>query len=205
MAENARKVSSPFALEKEAVIDEIENGVQSGVEKLGSDGDDEKKQENFHNTKKLLEQYRRVAYAVAISESELNIRMELEHGTKISTLEINAELAGVDLGETRLAGHTRTVIRSKNMLEIITTALNAVRSDPDNGELLYQILYLTYFTSQRPKNRTQIVDQMDKLGFQMSIASYYNYLRAGIQVIDRILWGYTARDCIEIIKQFIPE
>lgn len=205
MAENKKKVSSSFALEKEAVIDEIENGVKAGVGKLSRDGDEAKREENLHNTKKLLEQYRRVAYAVAISESELNLRMELEHGTKLSTLEINAELAGVDLGETRLAGHTRTVIRSKNMLEIITAALDAVRPDPDNGELLYQILYLTYFAPQRPKNRAQIVDQMDKLGFPMSIASYYNYLRAGIQAIDRILWGYTARDCIEIIKQFIPE
>jgi hypothetical protein len=205
MAEKSKNTGTPFALEKEAVIDEIENGVHSGVAKMNGEAPDTEQQNNFHNTKRLLEQYRRVAYAVSISESELNLRMELEHGTKISTLELNAELAGIDLSDTRLAGHTRTVIRSKNMLEIIHAALDAVREDPDNGELLYNILNLTYFTSQKPRNRGQIVEQMDKLGYPMSMPSYYNYLRAGIRAIDRILWGYTARDCIEIIKQFIPE
>lgn len=30
------------------------------------------------------------------------------------------------------------------------------------------------------------------------------YLNLAIRAIDRILWGYTARDCMEIIKQFLP-
>ena len=34
---------------------------------------------------------------------------------------------------------------------------------------------------------------------------YHNHLKAAIKAIDRILWGYTARDCIELIKQFLPE
>lgn len=39
----------------------------------------------------------------------------------------------------------------------------------------------------------------------MSPASYHNYLNAGINALDRILWGYTARDCIGIIKEFLPD
>ena len=31
-----------------------------------------------------------------------------------------------------------------------------------------------------------------------------SYLNMAIQAIDRILWGYTARDCMEIIKEFLP-
>ena len=33
---------------------------------------------------------------------------------------------------------------------------------------------------------------------------YHSYLNMAIRAIDRILWGYTARDCMEIIKQFLP-
>ena len=73
----------------------------------------------------------------------MNVRMEMEHGTRLSTLEVNAELAGVDLSGSKLEGYARTVIRSKNMLQIIKNALNTVRLDPDHGELMYQILYLT--------------------------------------------------------------
>ena len=40
--------------------------------------------------------------------------------------------------------------------------------------------------------------------YPMSPASYHNYLNAAINALDRILWGYTARDCIGIIKEFLP-
>ena len=67
-------------------------------------------EDRLHNTKFLLKQYRRIAYSVQVSENELNLRMEMEHGTKLSTFEANAELAGVDLTGTKLEGYTKSVI-----------------------------------------------------------------------------------------------
>lgn len=194
-----------FELEKEAVREEIQSGLHIGVEKLGKSDDKPAKPDHFHNTKYLLKQYRRVAYAIELSEAEMNLRMEMEHGARLSTLEINAELAGIDLSSTKLEGYARSVIRSKNMLEIINTALEGVRLDPDRGGLYYQVLYQTYFTKVKPRNRDQIIRELDQLGYPMSPASYHNYLNAAINALDRILWGYTARDCIGIIKEFLPE
>ena len=193
------------AIEKEVKRDEISTGLNAGVEKLEGKVPGRPPVDNTHNTKYLLKQYRRVAYAVEISESELNLRMEMEHGTRLSTLEVNAELAGVDLSNTKLEAYAQSVIRSKSMLEIIKAALDAVRKDPDRGELMYQVLYETYFTPSKPRRREDIIDKLDAMGFPMSIASYHNYLNAAIHALDRILWGYTARDCIEIIKQFLPD
>ena len=198
--------SSPaYALEKEAVRDEIEQGLRIGVAALTGREGSKKKPDNFHNTKYLLRQYRRVEYAVNLSEADLNLRMEMEHGTKMSTLELNAELAGIDLSNTKLESYTRTIIRSRKMLSIIQSALDAVRSDPDLGEMLYQILYLTYFRPQKPKNGEEIIRELDRLGYPMSPSTYYRHLDTAIRAIDRILWGYTARDCIAIIKQFLPD
>ena len=59
----------------------------------------------YHNTRHLLKQYRKVSYAIQISESDMNVRMEMEHGTRLSTLEVNAELAGVDLSGSKLEGY----------------------------------------------------------------------------------------------------
>ena len=73
------------------------------------------------------------------------------------------------------------------MLQIIDNALNTVRMDPDHGELMYQVLA-----------------ELDRQGFPMSMVTYHSYLNMAIRAIDRILWGYTARDCMEIIKQFLP-
>lgn len=134
----------------------------------------------------------------------MNVRMEMEHGTRLSTLEVNAELAGVGLSGSKLEGYARTVIRSKNMLQIIKNALNTVRLDPDHGELMYQILYLTYFSERKLANREAILAELERIGFQMSMVTYHSSLNMAIKAIDRILWGYTARDCMEIIKQFLP-
>ncbi len=141
-----------FALEKEALKTEIETGLQVGVDHLEDKPMKRKPVEKYHNTRHLLKQYRKVAYAIQISESDMNVRMEMEHGTWLSTLEVNAELAGVDLSGSKLEGYARTVIRSKNMLQIIKNALDTVRLDPDHGELMYQILYLTYFSERKLAN-----------------------------------------------------
>ncbi len=161
--------------------------------------------DRLHNTKLLLRNYRRVAYAVKISEADLDLSFELEHGTRISTLEVNADLAGVDVSGTRLEGHTRAIVRSREMLEIIGSALEAVRQDPEHGELMYEILYLTYFSPQKYRNRECILNVLDRNGFPMSATTYHVYLNAAVRAIDRILWGYAARDSMEILRQFLPD
>lgn len=112
-----------FEIEKEALKTEIETGIQSGVDHLEAKTAKRKDADKYHNTRHLLKQYRKVAYAIQISEADMNVRMEMEHGTRLSTLEVNAELAGVDLSGSKLEGYARTVIRSKNMLQIIDNAL----------------------------------------------------------------------------------
>ena len=129
-----KKRSRPAtALEKEAAMSDMEESLQAAVDKL-SGAEPPQRQDHFHNTKKLLRQYRRVAYAIQMSESELNLRMELEHGMHLSTFKINAELAGIDLSNTKVESYTRSLVRSKTMLEIINHALESVRLDPDCGE-----------------------------------------------------------------------
>lgn len=146
-----------FEIEKEALKTEIETGIQAGVDHLEAKTAKRKDADKYHNTRHLLKQYRKVAYAIQISEADMNVRMEMEHGTRLSTLEVNAELAGVDLSGSKLEGYARTVIRSKNMLQIIDNALNTVRMDPDHGELMYQVLYFTYFSKKKPANREVIL------------------------------------------------
>ena len=191
-----------FELEKEALIMEIKNGIESGIRHL-KDSEENKPEDHFHHTRLLLRQFRRVEYAIRVSEADLNLRMEMEHGLQLSAFEINADLAGVDLTGSKLESYTQSVVRSRNMIRIIRNALDTVRLDPDSGELLYQVLYLTYFSPQKPKNRDAIIRMLEELGYSMSAATYHNYLNKGIRAIDHILWGYTALDCMEIIRNFL--
>lgn len=207
MVAQRKNITNPaFELEKAIICEEVQAGLETGVDKLENNAvSKQERPDHFHNTKHLLQQYRRVAYAVKMSEADLNVRIEMEHGTRLSTFELNAELAGIDLSNTKLENYARTVIRSKQMMEIIHNALEYVKEDPDRGDLLHAVLDQTYFTPRKPRNREEILYALSRLGFDMSMASYHIYLNQAIQAIDRILWGYTARDCMEIIKQFLPE
>ena len=181
------------------------DNVEKNVELTPAEKRAAEERARFHHTKRLLQQYRRVVYSVNVSEAEMNQRMEMEHGVSFSTLEVNAELAGIDLSGTKLENYAQNVIRSKNMLTIVGNALKAVKGDPEHGELMYHVLYLTYFTPTKPRNREEIVMELERLGYPMSLVTYHAYLNMAIKAIDRILWGYTARDCVEIVNMFLPE
>jgi len=195
----------PFEIDKAVSKGDIEAGIQSGVNHLAGESEAAKPDDRFHSTKYLLRQYRRVAYAVKISEEDLNLRVEMAHGTSFSPTEVNAALAGIDLSNTKLEAYTTSLIRSQNMLRIIQRALETVREDPDDGERLYQILFVTYFKPQKPIDRNAILDELGRLGFPMSVVTYHTHLKKAIYAMDRILWGYTARDCMGIIKKFLGE
>ena len=121
MVAQRKSITNPaFELEKAIICEEVQAGLETGVDKLENKAVSKRERpDHFHNTKHLLQQYRRVAYAVKMSEADLNVRIEMEHGTRLSTFELNAELAGIDLSNTKLENYARTVMRSKQMMEII--------------------------------------------------------------------------------------
>jgi len=67
-----------FEIEKEALKTEIETGIQAGVDHLEAKTTKRKDADKYHNTRHLLKQYRKVAYAIQISEADMNVRMEME-------------------------------------------------------------------------------------------------------------------------------
>ena len=78
--EKQRDTCPAYGMEKEALREEIEAGLQTGVDILSGSGVKSNEKDHFHNTKYLLKQYRKVEYSIHISESELNLRMEMQHG-----------------------------------------------------------------------------------------------------------------------------
>lgn len=101
MSENKKLDGRPaYALEKEIVCDEIDECIRTGLGILS--GRDQKQIDNFHNTKYLLKQYRKVVYAIHVSEADLNARMEMEHGItltkkiRIYTVTYNGEMHFAD-------------------------------------------------------------------------------------------------------------
>lgn len=151
-----------FALEKEALKTEIETGLQVGVDHLEDKPMKRKPVEKYHNTRHLLKQYRKVAYAIQISESDMNVRMEMEHGTRLSTLEVNAELAGVDLSGSKLEGYGEVadllgirIDETHDWLKITVPAILPKRNQRDNQAFLTRPLRyaLLDFLKENPMER----------------------------------------------------
>ena len=76
----SKNITNPaFELEKAIICEEVQAGLETGVDKLENPSErKDLKPDHFHNTKHLLQQYRRVAYAVKMSEADLNVRIEME-------------------------------------------------------------------------------------------------------------------------------
>ena len=64
-----------FEIEKEALKTEIETGIQAGVDHLEAKTAKRKDANKYHNTRHLLKQYRKVAYAIQISEADMNLSL----------------------------------------------------------------------------------------------------------------------------------
>ena len=163
------------------------------------------KSNRLHDTKYLLKQYRSVEYSIRLSKSDLEDRSKSEYGVALSTLRTNAELAGMDLSNTKIESYTRSVMRSMQMLEIINRALLAIKDHPMHGERMYYTVYFTFVSKKRYPSREAILKEIDELGYHMSVTSYHRYLNLGIRELDRLLWGYTSADCVEIMNSFLKK
>jgi len=163
----------------------------------------EEENPRFHDTKRLLKQYRRISYSIMMSEAEFCNRVSDEYGIEATPFQVNAEMAGIDLSNTKLENYAHCIAKNRMMLDVLDSSLKLLRSDPENGELMYQVLYLTYFTPQKQKNVEQVMQVLFNQGFPMSQSSYFNYLNSALKAYDKILWGYTSRDTMEVLRERI--
>ena len=62
-----------------ALKTEIETGLQVGVDHLEDKPMKRKPVKKYHNTRHLLKQYRKVSYAIQISESDMNVKIGRAH------------------------------------------------------------------------------------------------------------------------------
>lgn len=165
------------------------------------------KEKIYHNTRFLLRKYRDVAFAVQSAEIDLAARTMDKYGTPLTTLKVNAELAGIDLTGTKAESHARSLTRSKEMLAVLQTAAECVKKYPRKGEVFHRILYLTYF-DPKERNREEILRELTKEGEGMSMKTYSKYLKQAILVLDGLLWGYDTADCRsaveEVLKSYQP-
>ena len=158
----------------------------------------------YHNTELLLKKYREVVLSIEASAIHTQMRCELEFdGAFEDFFEISCA-AGAEFSGVNIQEQMRTVERNKKMLKIIENAVNVLRARNIYGEEYYWILYYTYLSDKPCKTTEVIIDSINrKIEEYISWTSYFRLRKKAISSLSDILWGFTTKECLPIINEFI--
>ena len=159
----------------------------------------------FHNTWRLLKQYRDVVWSMEVSVAQLKNEFQVEYGSSIEEFLDSVYLAGADLSGTELEQHARSIERSNKMLTLLRNAVEIMRSRHKFGEDYYWVLYYSFLSPQELRNVEEIIDQLRPHIRYISFRTYYRRRREAVETLSSILWGYTAQENLELLKEFFPE
>lgn len=112
--------------------------------------------------------------------------------------------AGADLTGTDIQEQMRTLERNKKMLKIIENAVNLLKRKQEDGEEYYNIIYYTYMSEKTYKKVENIIEKIASVtGEYMSWKTYYAKKKRAIETLSTILWGFTSKECLPILEDFI--
>ena len=155
---------------------------------------------HYHDTRTLLRKYRDVMWNLEVSDLDLQEEFKAEYGLSTDALFVDNE---VNKGGNRLENYARALERSKRMMQIIDTAIDLMRRKHKKGEFYYWILYYAYLSPQELQNVEEIIDQLRPHIRDISTRTYYRKRKEAVEVLSSVLWGYTAQDSAEIVREFL--
>ena len=164
-------------------------------------------QENplFHDTWKLLKNYRDAIWNLELAVQQVRNTFEIEYGNSIDEFLDSMYLAGADIGGSKLENYAKSIERSNKMLTLLNSAVDIMRSNHKHGEQYYWILYYSYLSPQQLQNTDEIIEKLRPHIANISPRTFYRKRPEAVQALSSILWGYTSKDCLETLDKFFPE
>jgi len=157
----------------------------------------------YHDTWRLLKKYRDITWSLEMSVRQAQGNDRVEY-VRIEDFLHTVYQTGVYSTDHDLWRHARNIERSYKMLRLIETAIELLRTKHKSGESLYWVLYFTFMTPQKLQNTEEIIEKLRPHVRDISIPTYYRKRQEAISVLSSILWGYTSRDCLDILDQLVP-
>ena len=159
----------------------------------------------YHDTLKLLKKYRDVVWALELSVQQVRKRFSIEYGSSIDDFLESVYLAGADLTGSNLEHHAKCIEKSNQMLKLLDSSIELLRTKHKNGETYYWLLYYSFLCPQQLRNVEEILDQLRPPFLDISYRTYYRKRNEAIDALSSILWGYTSRDSLDVLEQFFPD
>ena len=159
----------------------------------------------YHDTLKLLKKYRDVVWGLELSVQQVRKRFSIEYGSSIEDFLESIYLAGADLTGSNIEHHTKCIEKSNQMLKLLDSSIELLRTKHKYGETYYWLLYYSFLFPQQLRNVEEILDQLRPHMRDISYRTYYRKRNEAIDALSSILWGYTSRDSMDILEQFFPD
>lgn len=147
----------------------------------------------YHDTWMLLRKYRDVVWSLELSVQQVRRQFQIEFGSSIEDFLESIYLAGVDFADTGI---------QEQMLRLMETAVNLLRSKHKYGETYYWLLYYTYLSPQQHKNTEEIIEKLQPHIRDISYRTYFSKRKEAIEALSSVLWGYTSRDSLNLLEHF---
>jgi hypothetical protein len=159
----------------------------------------------FHDTWKLLRKYRDVVFSLELSIQHVKKSFEIEFGSTVDEFLDSLYVAGLEFEGTRLEQQAKNIERSNKMVKMLESAVELLRSKHKFGDAFYWVLYYTYLSPQELKSIPEIIETLRPHISYISYRTYYRHRREAVEALSSILWGYTSKDCIELLERLFPD
>lgn len=146
----------------------------------------EKQKNTYHNTLMLLQNYRTVAWMMECFPETVAEELDKPLESLDALLEqVDLEMA---VGNRKLENRMEGVKKSRLLLDRVNEALTVLKKKPENGERLYNLVYLTYIAPER-LSHTELLYRLD-----MSSRHYYRLRQQAITILSIRLWAAPATE-----------
>lgn len=159
----------------------------------------------FHDTYKFLRRYRDATYSLKVVVHQMETQFQMKYGTSVDEFLDSIYSAGADLSGDDIEERAKSIERSNRMLKMLDSSVDLLRINHKRGEQYYWILYHTFLSPQEPKGTNEIIEKLRPHISNISYRTYYRKRYAAIEALSTILWGFTAKETIEILNEFFPE
>jgi len=142
-------------------------------------------QKMLHQSKLLLEMYRRVVWGVEHSLYDLEVTAE-EFGSRriqqlIDFLAFDFER---EIDEDKIESHLNSIAATQDLIMLIDHALLRLREYPELGEVYFDLLNKKYIIKYGYSDQ-ELMESLD-----LTHSTFYRYKKYATHLLGIILWGY---------------
>ena len=145
-----------------------------------------KQKNTYHNTLMLLKNYRTIAWMLECFPD--NVAEELDRPFENLDELIDHIDIEMSMGNRKLESRIEGVRKSRILLDRVNEALTVLKKKPENGEILYNLIYQTFITPEN-LSLTDILYRLD-----ISPRHYYRLRSQAITILSIRLWAAPAKD-----------